>query len=171
MPAMPVYFVFGVAGSWYLINSIRSDSFRRVVIRTWILATIAVIGAFWLIGGRTYANEVALIETEMVNVARWIGDYTDPESLVAAHDIGALGYFTNRRILDLAGLVSPEVIPIIRDETALGEYLNKMDADYLVTFPGWYPELIRHAKPIYQTQGVFSPVLGGENMVVYQWLH
>ena len=41
---------------------------------------------------------------------------TPPDALIAAHDIGAVGYFGQRRLLDLAGLVSPEVIPFIRDE-------------------------------------------------------
>jgi hypothetical protein len=169
MPAMPVYFVFGIAGSLFFINSLRSDSIRRVFMKTWVLATLSVLVAFWVIGGSTYANEVALIETEMVKVAQWLNANSEPTSLIAAHDIGAIGYFANRRIIDLAGLVTPEVIPIIRNETSLANYLNVMEADYLVSFPGWYPELIKQAEPIYQTMGRFSPELGGENMVVYQW--
>jgi len=84
-------------------------------------------------------------------------------------DFGALGYFGGRPILDLAGLVSPEVIPFIRDEPAIENYLDDHRADFLVTFPGWYPYLTSQASLIFSTAGSFSPQLSGENMAVYRW--
>lgn len=113
--------------------------------------------------------DVAVIESEMVETAHWIKENTGADSLIAAHDIGALGFFSDRKLVDLAGLVSPEVIPFIRDENALREHLNSEGADYLVTFPGWYPELTSAYPLIYQTGGEFSPLMGGENMAVYKW--
>ncbi len=89
--------------------------------------------------------------------------------MIAAHDIGALGYFGGRPILDLAGLVNPEVIPFIRDQGELQTYLDARGADYLMTFPDWYPDLIEGLTPIYQSGAPFSPELGGENMAVYRW--
>jgi hypothetical protein len=35
--------------------------------------------------------DVAVIESEMVNTAKWVAESTEPDALVAAHDIGALG--------------------------------------------------------------------------------
>jgi len=120
-------------------------------------------------GARAYGQDVATIETEMVATARWVANNTPEDALIAAHDIGALGYFGNHRLLDLAGLVSPEVIPFIRDEKRLVAFLNQNRVDYLVTFPSWYPYLVRQGELIYQSQGVFSPVQGGDNMAVYRW--
>ena len=105
----------------------------------------------------------------MVDTAQWIAQNTKPDALVAAHDIGALGYFGKRNLLDLAGLVSPEVIPFIRDEALLAEYLDEQQADYLMTFPDWYPELVKKANLVYESHGIFSPMQGGENMRVYRW--
>lgn len=90
-------------------------------------------------------------------------------SAIAAHDIGALGYFGDRMIIDLAGLVTPEVIPIIRSEDDLESFLDRNSADYLMTFPGWYPRLISGRELIYSTNSEFSPQVGGENMAVYHW--
>jgi hypothetical protein len=108
-----------------------------------------------------------VIETEMVAAARWVAENAGPEELIAAHDIGALGYFAERPLLDLAGLVSPEVIPFIRDEGQLAVYLDEQQPVYLMTFPGWYPELTAGLEAVYSTEGTVSPELGGENMVVY----
>jgi hypothetical protein len=89
--------------------------------------------------------------------------------LVAAHDIGALGFFTGRPLLDLAGLVSPQVIPFIRDEQRLEAFLDDQGAEYLVTFPAWYRHLTQRGSPVFSSQGIFSPAMGGENMAVYRW--
>jgi hypothetical protein len=169
MPAMPAYFTWGLAGLIGWVQLASAISWRRVLSRAWVLATTLVLAAFWVVGARAYAYDVAIIESEMVAAARWLAANTAPNALVAAHDIGALGYFAQRNLLDLAGLVSPEVIPFIRDEPRLAAFLSDRHADYLVTFPDWYPQLVRHARMVYSTGGSFSPMMGGENMTVYQW--
>jgi hypothetical protein len=57
----------------------------------------------------------------------------------------------------------------MRDETQLKGFLDTQAADYLVTFPGWYPQLTDHNPLIHATGGKFSPAQGGENMAVYLW--
>jgi hypothetical protein len=74
-------------------------------------------------------------------------------------------------LLDLAGLVSPQVIPFIRDEKRLEAFLDAHQANYLVTFPGWYPQLVRRGQLIFSSQGTISPEMGYENMAVYRWFN
>ena len=142
----------------------------RVFSKVWLLSAISILGMFWIMGAKAYAEDVAIIESEMVATAQWIQKNTSPNALIAAHDIGALGYFAQRDIVDLAGLISPDVIPFIRDELLLEKFLNQQHADYLVTFPGWYPYLVSRAELIFSTNAIFAPMLGGENMAVYRWL-
>lgn len=167
--AMPVYFVLGLAGMAGWARLKHPEMWRRVVSAAWALSLAALLASFWLIGARAYARDVAVIESEMVATAQWVAGNTPPGALIAAHDIGALGYFGDRRLVDLAGLVSPEVIPFMRDEDRLSIYLDDAGVNYLVTFPGWYPDLVRGRRPVFQTHGVYSPMLGGENMQVYPW--
>jgi hypothetical protein len=169
IPAMPVYFLFGLAGLIDLLDIHSGVMWRRILFKGWLLSGLAVLIAFWLRGSFAYAQDVAVIETEMVATATWVADHTAQEALIAAHDIGALGYFGDRQIVDLAGLVSPEVIPFIRDEQRLAAYLDYQQVDYLVTFPRWYPQLVEQAQFIHSTDGEISPSLGGENMHVYRW--
>jgi hypothetical protein len=169
MPVMPVYYVWGLAG---LIGWVRLDStsvWRRVLGRAWVLSTALVTLAFWVIGARVYARDVAIIESEMVAAAHWVAGNTPADAVVAAHDIGALGYFSHRQLIDLAGLISPEVIPFIRDEPKLAGFLDARRAQFLVTFPQWYPWLVEQSQLLFLTGGQFSPAIGGENMAVYRW--
>lgn len=169
MPVMAVYFLWGLAGISYLIQAEATHRWRWVLSRVWAFSIILVTLSFWKIGANGYAEDVGVINSEMVTTANWIAENSPEESLIASHDIGALGYFAERPLLDLAGLVSPDVIPFIRNETRLAEYMNARNPAYLVTFPDWYPELVLHGELVYQTQGEISSSLGGENMAVYRW--
>jgi hypothetical protein len=171
IPVMALYFTLSLIGVFNWIRIQHTSLWRRVINASWIVSIPIILLAFWVQGARAYANDVGVIESEMVDTAYWIENNTEEDALIAAHDIGALGYFGNRTIIDLAGLISPEVIPFIRDETRLGQYLDNSGADYLMTFPSWYPNLVQKGVLIYRNQGDISPKIGGENMCVYQWLH
>ncbi len=134
-----------------------------------MLSVGIVLCLFWGQGARAYGLDVAFIESEMVATAQWIAVNTDVEAVIAAHDIGALGYFGGRDILDLAGLVSPEVIPFIRDEARLSVYVGEAGGDYLMTLTGWYPDLEKAEERVFITEGKFAPQLGGTNMAVFRW--
>lgn len=169
MPAMPVYFVLGLIGTAQVVRSLNQSRWGWVLSRVWLGSMLGVTLGFVLLGAQAYATDVAIIESEMVETAHWLAANTPPNALIAVHDIGAVGYFAQRRLVDLAGLVSPEVIPFIRDESRLRAYLDQQQVDYLVTFPGWYQYLAEGKPLVYQSRGKFSPRAGGENMCVYRW--
>ena len=168
MVAIPVVLVLGWEG---LLGTLLpfAARLRWVLSRAWAAAAVAATLGFLVLGARAYARDVGVINTEMVTTARWIAAHTPPGALIAAHDIGAVGYFGERRLIDLAGLVTPEVLPFLRDEARLAEYLDARQADFLMTFPGWYPQLTAGRVPVYKSSAGISPGLGGENMAVYEW--
>ena len=169
IPVVPVLIVLGMAGLWGWVRLEAESLLKRLLSRVWVLSLLVVGVIFWAWGARAYANDVAVIESEMVHMAKWVNENTPEEALIAAHDIGALGYFGAREIVDLAGLVSPDVILFIRDEGALAEYLDSQGADFLLTLQGWYPKLEDLSCLEYQSAGRHSPRLGGENMAIYRW--
>ena len=171
IPVIPVLLAVGAGGLAEAAKPTSGQLLLRVVSRAWLAAVTVIAVAFWVQGALRYRLDVQIIQTEMVATARWVATQTAPDSLIAAHDIGAMGYFGGRRVLDMAGLVSPQVIPFIRDEDRLRAWLDEEGANYLVTFPGWYPGLTtsREAQRAFVTGAPFSPADGGENMTVYTW--
>ena len=169
IPAMPVYLSLAAAGWLRWLNLTSKISWERIVSRVVVGVGAATMFVFWLLGARAFARDVGVIQTEMVETALWVNENTPESSTIGAHDIGALGYFGERRILDLAGLVSPDVIPFIRDEARLAQYLDLNSADYLVTFPGWYPNLVQGLELVHTGQGDFVSLFGMEHMAVYDW--
>jgi hypothetical protein len=174
IPAIAWVILLGVWGTARLVKRRHKPVGRqllgRVVGRALVISLLALVLAFTVVGAQAYGRDVRFIESEMVATAKWLKAQTAPDALIAAHDIGAIGYFAQRPLIDLAGLVTPEVIPFIRDEAALFDFIIASQADYLVTFPSWYPEMTRNSALIvrYSTQAPWAPQAGGDNMTVYQ---
>lgn len=168
IPAMLIFFIWGLAGLARCVLQF-SSGWRWTLATSWKISAGVVLLFFWGRGALAYTQDVAVIESEMVKTARWVAVNIPADALVATHDIGAMGYFSGHNLLDLAGLVSPEVVPFIRDENRLKKYLNDRKVEYLVTFPDWYPILTRDLRPVFQTGSPYAPALGEENMAVYRW--
>ncbi len=169
IPVMPLFFIMGIIGLFKYYRVSLNKLLWRVLYKAGAISGVIVLVMFWVLGARAYGKDVGFIQSEMVAMAKWVEANTEPGAIIAAHDIGALGYWGDREILDLAGLISPEVIPFIRDEYKIQQYLNDHQVDYLATFPGWYPYLSSLGEKIYQSEGKISIELGGENMTVYRW--
>lgn len=169
IPTIPVLVVWGAGGSAELVNRLAS-AYRPLVARVLLLSEATLLVAFVGMGAGAYAADVEVINGEMVAVAQWLNAHTPADALVAVHDIGAIGYFARRPLLDLAGLVTPEVVPFIRDEPALLVFMLDRGAEYLVTFPSWYPQIVSSpaVELLYQTDCARTRALGGDNMAVYR---
>ena len=167
IPTIPIYLLLSIIGVYTFFQ--RPSKNGNLIQFGYRTAAISVLFIFFILGRSAYAEDVAIIQTEMVDTAKWINENLPSDAVIAAHDIGALGFFANRQIIDLAGLISPEVIPIIRNEKLLSDYMDIKKVDYLVVFPDWYDELNQSKIEIFSTNGLFSPSAGGENMTIYIW--
>ena len=181
LAALPIWVVFGLAG-WLLLLPQSDPAERRwgSLRPAWLAsraaaAILMVMLLFFLpAGGQQYRTDVAFIEGEMVAAARWLQANTPPQALIAAHDIGAIGYFAQRPLLDLAGLISPEIIPLLHDESLVAAYVAQSRAQYLVTAPGWpYSPLTtdpQQAVLIFQTDHPWTRQQGLNNTAIYRLL-
>ena len=105
------------------------------------ICAVACTLLFVYSGEIAYTNDLQTIESLMIDPALWIKNNTSKDAIIAVHDIGAMGYWGERKIIDLAGLINPEIIPIIRDEDNLQKFIIKNGSDYLVVFKDWYKKL------------------------------
>lgn len=173
MPTIPVLLLYGTWGTASLLRP-RSRQLPVRVLSRALPASIALLAlVFSLRGAVAYRDDVAFIENEMVATARWLEQNTEPGDLLAVHDIGAVGYLVDRPLLDLAGLITPEVIPFMTDADRLVEWMLQEGADYAVFFPDFSATYARLAQDprleqVHCTGYAWTHAQGHENMCVYR---
>jgi arabinofuranosyltransferase len=69
-----------------------------------------------------------------VYTGQWIAENTSPDTVIAAHDVGALGFYSHRYILDTTGLVSGQRPGASKQ---LQEWLRSEKPDYLSVCLNW----------------------------------
>lgn len=172
LAALPIWLLYGLAG-WQMLLQMMSGNGRlaRILPLAARLVFALLLLFYLLLGATAYATDVAFIEGEMVATAHWLAQNTHPDDLIAAHDIGAIGYFAQRPLLDLAGLISPEIIPLLQDEAALGAYILNSQARYLVSAPGWpYTQIIATpgVQEVFTSGHAWTIAQGQNNTAVYR---
>jgi hypothetical protein len=137
-PIIAPFFIFGIVGIFSILERINSIKSRNLITTAWMGSLILITAAFYAIGINTYQSDLKIINQLMVQPAKWTAVNLPQEDIIAVHDIGAMGYFTQNKIIDLAGLVNPEVIPLMHDEKRLLEYMQTSQANYFIGFSDWY---------------------------------
>jgi hypothetical protein len=119
-----------------------------------------------------YAWGVQNINAMQVHLGRWLAAHAPPSATLAVNDIGAIAFFARRPVLDLMGLVTPDILPYRRDgESGVINYVAERCPDYVVIFPTWFPRLASRGDlmtPVYSVRLERNEVAGGPEMVVYR---
>ncbi len=114
-----------------------------------------------------YAVQCKYIYDRQVLAAQWLEKYTEENDIVATHDVGAIGYYSNRKIVDVAGLVTPELIGKINDLNYveyLQTYMKEKGVTYLAFLREWYR--VSNQNPLFTTANSLPP----EVMDVYKYV-
>lgn len=88
-----------------------------------------------------YAFEIDLNVARQIAIAQELEAISSPGETIAAHDIGAIGYFTDREVIDLVGLINPDVVDY-HEGRRLRAYVDEVRPDYIVIFDSWW-QLLR----------------------------
>jgi arabinofuranosyltransferase len=174
--------VAGLVGAKVALAQLQAgrDALQVRRLQRWGGALVAVLVVLNLLVidlkyARTYAWNVDNINDMHVEMGKWLQQNTAADAVIATHDVGAIGYFSQRRLLDTAGLVTPGVLQylqpgVVADEGVL-RYLQREKPDYLVILPNWYPQLAQNTEffePIYAITLQNNTIAAGSRMVVYK---
>ncbi|NWJ46816.1 MAG: hypothetical protein HXX08_13145 [Chloroflexi bacterium] len=171
MPLIPIFILYGVKGSGQLLQALRDSRFFRLARLLPGLAALLVFISL-LTGAETYRFDVKYINDEQVRVGKWLHDNTPTGAIVATHDIGAIGYFSGRRIVDTAGLVTPAYIPIVLNQSEILKRVRADGVNYFAMLPTWYPSLNDllelEGRKVFQPQETYLEKFDQKNMAVFK---
>ena len=146
-PLLPVVIVLALLGVADLVANVparvrwRGGSLRWLHIAG---ALLLIPGVVALVGGAArYVQNVRDIESGDVRLARWLQPRLPADAVLAVDDIGALKFMLPNRVLDLAGIVSPELHEYARRSAratrsfcpGILAFVRERRPDYLAIFP------------------------------------
>lgn len=171
LPLLPFQMIVAAVGLFWL-----ADRWPR---RSRLLAVV-LVGLFVLAGSwglprwaTMLGNNVREIEEIDVAMGAWIAENIPADEVIAIDDIGAIVFLSPRQIVDLNGLVSPEMWPVMDDpdfNTAAIHLLAEKNVRYLAVFPGWHGPLVNDpamAQPIQRFTTATHTIIGEQEAVVY----
>jgi arabinofuranosyltransferase len=143
--------VFAVIGFADLVGWVARR--RRSSVWPRALASVVLALGLWNtgVGQRFMVAEVArdtrTIRSIQIHFARYLRENTPEGSTIAVNDVGAIGYFSQRPLIDLGGIVTPEINDYVAGQSirdiGLIRYLQTHPFDYIAAFPVWIPYLSR----------------------------
>jgi len=171
MPIIPFFLLVSALGYRDLIKILGSYFKNRnfaVGLYIFIAAMILYYSVNTFIAGKKdYADECKYIADRQVAAAMWLKENTKEGDIVATHDVGAIAFYSGRKIVDVAGLVTPELISKINDENYndfLVEYLKKENVSYLAFLNEW--NRVANQNPLFTTINTLPP----EVMEIYKFI-
>jgi tetratricopeptide (TPR) repeat protein len=164
MPAIPFLVLIAFWGIRELAVFVqnRSGEWYREMAGIALPTLLAVIiGTQTLLAGwqerLLYADHCGYILNRQVQGARWIRANLPDDALIATHDIGAIGFYSGRRVVDMVGLVSPEAVKSIGNREALMQMLTDQKVTHVAVLRSWFE--IVNVNPLFQTDERFPETL------------
>lgn len=159
MPILPMLTIIAVGGVGQLWQWGTTTLWRRILTRTYIFSLpCLLLGTAYFGASELYSWEVEAYNGDIVASAKWVAQNVPDDELMVAHDVGALGYFAPRPIMDTAGLVSPELIPYITDYPALAQIACERGATWM--FAREYQRVFAYDDP--RIERVYEAPISGE---------
>lgn len=156
MPIIPFALLLTIGGLEQLLDlaqekiALMRSGQSRTAIQGLVLLAVLVLTAQsgWQRRGY-YAESCRYISERQVATALWIRKQLPEGAVVATHDVGALAYYSDRRIVDMVGLISPEMIENIGRLDKLLEYLQHQRVTHLAVLRTWFD--ITNVHPLFVT--------------------
>lgn len=177
-----LYVIMGAVGLHTVISF-----FRSALAEFWVKketagriakGTLAVVVVTLLIAlsieeyeySKFYALGVQNINTMHVRIGRWIEENSPSDAVLAVNDIGAIAFFSEREVIDLVGLVTPEILPFKERVGGAFDFVKVKKPDYVIIYPNWFSDFPQHEEltPVFEVTLDKNAVCGGITKVVYK---
>ncbi len=164
VPTLPFFVLLAVAGlrdgAAFLLRSLPVPVMRPVAngLTMFVLATAAVVALAGAGSARSdFTDAVRYVADRQVAAGKWIDTHTAKTARIATHQPGAIGYYGRRRLTDITGVVSPQMVPAIGDFAALTTILRGERIDYIATLREQFE--VVNAAPVFTSDPLHSEVM------------
>ncbi len=122
-------------------DGIFRDLLTKVLVAAMLLVLVAPLWEEFQNWRVLYRDASYETLADLDSMARDLNTIVKPDQTLATHDIGAVGYYADFKVLDLVGLVNPDVIKF-HNGRHVTDYIDATRPDYLLIFPSWDVDLL-----------------------------
>lgn len=164
MPILPFIILSGLhgiqvaLGFWEkLILSLRKE---KIAVAVSLILLLIICGQFaWTSWENRlkFTEHCKYINDRQVRTAKWLHQHLPEDAVIATHDIGAIAFYSGRRITDMVGLVSPDMIQNLGSLDRLKKFLVSKKTTHVAVLRNWF-ELV-NVNPIFQTDERYPEIM------------
>lgn len=179
---IPLLPFVNIAGIYFLFNLLDTGflkQFRNMLQRRYLIVSIFLIISFiyFTVYAVALGRNTDNINSQQVKLAMWVKENVSRDQTIALNDIGAITFINKNRIIDMAGLVTPELLKY-RNYTwkdnldSINYLLKKNNVSYIIIYDHWFKEYLNEYGNTltYVTSAVLenNTICGGVEMKVYK---
>ena len=156
------------------IKEYANKTYRIIVVLLLVFVIFTAAYPKYLEQGDYFAREVIDTNCRQIIIGKWIKENTPEDAVIAIHDAGAIKLFSDRRIIDMAGLVTPDITfgNFTRKEKL--SYLRSQGCEYFAyfnrIFNTWTSYLKGAYTVVFSLHCSYAVLQGNANMSVY-WIN
>ncbi len=144
MPMIPFYILVSMFGYYSIFNFFKNYVKIPFIIKasniTAYLAILIFTFFSFLSYSKYYASQCKFIYERHVKTAYWLRDNTKENDVIGTHDIGAIGFYSRRKIIDIVGLINPDLAKHSNEENyneKVMDYFRQSGVTYTAFFREW----------------------------------
>jgi hypothetical protein len=143
-PLVPGFVVLVALGVEVVMRAVR-----RSIAPQWATGLATLLVLFLLLPHMLMLNDLRRNQDPRLVIYRQVGEWlrteTPPDASVGTLEVGVIGYYAQRRMVDFGGLIQPEVALRFTSQSSYEQAaiwaVEHFDPDYLVLHDGIFPHL------------------------------
>ncbi|HEY3873962.1 MAG TPA: hypothetical protein VGM92_00665 [Candidatus Kapabacteria bacterium] len=139
----PLLILMGVAAWEQITRTIPMKRWMSLVLVDLMIAMAIVEAGRWI---WIEANSVRNISDQHLHVVQWLRENMQPQDTLAIDDAGAIGYFLNKPVVDLTGLMTPSLWKLQHNQDSVWSASRAMGADVYIVFNRLNPAFYENHK-------------------------
>ena len=179
MPLLPFINLIALYMLFSIRDKVKDIKIKEFLSRRTALVIVLCFSVFYyFIFARAIGMNTQNINDQQVELANWVKENVGPNETIALNDIGAITFISNNKIVDMAGLVTPQILRYrtYRWEDNLDStyyLLKNNNVSYVIIYDHWFQGFIDAYKENFEY--IRSAILednticGGEEMKVYKF--
>lgn len=179
---IPLIPFINFAAVYVFLNLLNLKNFEKIkgifVKKKTAFAIILILSIFnYVVFAIALGLNTGNINDQQVKIARWINENVDRNDKIAVNDIGAIGFINKNYIVDMAGLITPEILryrSLGKEDNldSVNYLLKKNYVSYIVIYDEWFKDYLEKYghELTFQTSAKLenNTICGGDEMKIYK---